>query len=697
MAGGKFAGGDGSALNPFLIEDAHDFNAIRLYSNGYHFQLIKDINMNTPPYNTGTGWQPISHFNSKIDGQGHKVTGLRIWSKGDNVGLFLSSGIDMEITNTHFDDLYFELLTEESGNKLFTFLGINLSGLTFTSYFLNGCSIVGKLKIEAPNANVTARLFSNRVTVGSERTSKSYFRDCYFELENLGSKQIDVFGYFERTNYYWSGNYLYVEKCLLKLKGDFIEYSTGGGYEPSVEITDSFIVDEVGYDTEFSHNTFKVATSEFLSKEENIPMFVESSHLGRQSWYFPGSTHVRMMDYSRNKFLLEADGKIFSYSPEMGFYQVGVTPVLTDMFTLYGMDYIESVPVSIWNQLRQDYGSVEIHCYVEKIPGKSLVTNREKLSFTQALDNKVVMRSVIDFAAHNNDIHKIRIPAIDQQEVPDPIDPPDIEAPVITLNGDNPMNVKAGDEYVEPGATAVDNVDGDLTEQIEITGEVNTATPGEYTITYKVSDLAGNEATEIRAIIVKDEVAPEITLNGNNPINLYVDDEYVEPGATAIDDIDGDLTEQIKITGEADTSTSGKYTVSYKVSDSAGNEATATRTVVVEEKPDTIAPEITLNGDNPVNLTVGDEYIEAGAIAIDDVDGDLTDQIEISGEVDTQTPGEYTVTYTVLDKSGNETSTTRTIIIEEKIEEEQIDNPDETGGQEETPINEDETTESGLN
>src|SRR5690606_28478382 len=46
--------------------------------------------------------------------------------------------------------------------------------------------------------------------------------------------------------------------------------------------------------------------------------------------------------------------------------------------------------------------------------------------------------------------------------------PIDSEAPVITLNGDDPIIVKQGDPYVEPGATAKDNYDGDLTDQIEI-------------------------------------------------------------------------------------------------------------------------------------------------------------------------------------------------------------------------------------
>src|SRR5699024_1704896 len=71
----------------------------------------------------------------------------------------------------------------------------------------------------------------------------------------------------------------------------------------------------------------------------------------------------------------------------------------------------------------------------------------------------------------------------------------DTEAPVITLNGEYLMELEVGQEYDEPGATAEDNVDGDLTDEIEIdNSEVNTDEPGEYTVTYTVSDAAGNEA-----------------------------------------------------------------------------------------------------------------------------------------------------------------------------------------------------------
>src|SRR5699024_6650145 len=81
----------------------------------------------------------------------------------------------------------------------------------------------------------------------------------------------------------------------------------------------------------------------------------------------------------------------------------------------------------------------------------------------------------------------------------------DDEAPVITLNDDKPIELEVGETYEEPGATAEDNVDGDLTDDIEITGEVNTNKVGDYTITYTVSDAAGKETVKDRRITINTD------------------------------------------------------------------------------------------------------------------------------------------------------------------------------------------------
>ena len=164
---------------------------------------------------------------------------------------------------------------------------------------------------------------------------------------------------------------------------------------------------------------------------------------------------------------------------------------------------------------------------------------------------------------------------------------PDTTAPVIALTGDASVTVEIDGTYTEEGATATDDVDGDVT--VTVGGDtVDTATAGTYTITYDVSDAAGNAATQVtRTVTVAeaagDTTAPVITLTGTYG-SLKVGDSYTDDGATASDDVDGDITANIVVDGvdAVDTDTAGTYTITYDVSDAAGNDATqVTRSVTV--------------------------------------------------------------------------------------------------------------------
>lgn len=95
------------------------------------------------------------------------------------------------------------------------------------------------------------------------------------------------------------------------------------------------------------------------------------------------------------------------------------------------------------------------------------------------------------------------------------INPLDTTAPVITILGNLTENILIGSTYVDAGATAWDNVDENLTSSIITTNNVNTSTPGTYTVDYSVTDNAGNIGTANRTVIVSssvDTTAPVITI-----------------------------------------------------------------------------------------------------------------------------------------------------------------------------------------
>jgi hypothetical protein len=187
-----------------------------------------------------------------------------------------------------------------------------------------------------------------------------------------------------------------------------------------------------------------------------------------------------------------------------------------------------------------------------------------------------------------------------------------------------------------------------------------TVSDGTYTIDLEARDAAGNkDAGSVMTInVVVDNHAPVITVTGGN-LTLEAGGAYSEQGATWTDAVDGsgNVTD---ITGDTvDTLVPGIYTITYKKTDIAGNTGTGTRTVTVV---DTTAPTVTLNGSN-VTLTVGDTYSEQGATWTDIVDGSGT-VTNVTGTVDINTPGAYTVTYTYTDVAGNTATATRTVTVE---------------------------------
>ncbi len=92
----------------------------------------------------------------------------------------------------------------------------------------------------------------------------------------------------------------------------------------------------------------------------------------------------------------------------------------------------------------------------------------------------------------------------------------DITPPVITITGDNPANVVQNTLYTDAGATVSDNNDGDITASLQINNSVNTSSVGTYSVTYDVSDEAGNEATQVIRTVNVISQYPYIPTTINN-------------------------------------------------------------------------------------------------------------------------------------------------------------------------------------
>ena len=151
-------------------------------------------------------------------------------------------------------------------------------------------------------------------------------------------------------------------------------------------------------------------------------------------------------------------------------------------------------------------------------------------------------------------------------------------------------------DYIEQGYEANDNYDGDITSKVKITKKGDTWT-------YTIKDTSGNKEEKVRNIVRKDETAPVITLKTTNT-KIYKGTTFTEPGYTAIDNCDGDITDKVKVDGKVNTSSTGKYTLTYTVTDSHDNNTVVTREIEVVNQTIYLTNTIYLTfDDGPSSLT----------------------------------------------------------------------------------------------
>lgn len=184
----------------------------------------------------------------------------------------------------------------------------------------------------------------------------------------------------------------------------------------------------------------------------------------------------------------------------------------------------------------------------------------------------------------------------------------------IILNGENIQDIEVGHDYIEEGAT----IEGDTTEDIIINSSVDTNKTGTYSVNYNIPNL--DIPPVLRIINVVDTKSPILQLKGSDIVYLLVGDTYKESGYKAIDNYDGDVTSNVFVSGNLDTSKEGTYYITYKVSDSSNNETIVKRQIIVRKS----VPTITLKGYGTVYVNVFDKYIEDGYVANDEKDGNIT-------------------------------------------------------------------------
>lgn len=237
----------------------------------------------------------------------------------------------------------------------------------------------------------------------------------------------------------------------------------------------------------------------------------------------------------------------------------------------------------------------------------------------------------------------------------------DTEAPALeSVNNDGyVIDVEANSnndlkQYIK----ATDNVDGDVSDFITFDRGLDTSVLGEQVIHATVEDNAGNKAEKDFTFNVGDTLAPEMNLkNGNITVN-YGDGFDINNYVEVKDNYDVNPT--ITVEGNVDTrNMTDVQPIKVTATDGSGNQTSNDYEVRVA---DIAGPVITLKSDT-VDVKYGTSFDAKSnlASAIDNLDGDVTGKVEVTGTVNTNKAGAYRVYYRVTDNAGNRSETSAKI------------------------------------
>jgi len=235
----------------------------------------------------------------------------------------------------------------------------------------------------------------------------------------------------------------------------------------------------------------------------------------------------------------------------------------------------------------------------------------------------------------------------------------------VSLNGAKTVSTEVFSEFDDQGAKAYISLSAlgiKKESKTVMTDNIDNQKLGTYKKEYKASFL-GKQATVSRNVNVIDVLPPEIlveqeTIRIDFKENPDIDIYNLPIKYTATDLYDGDLTNKVVKTYEKDGCL-------LAVSDSSGN---LTSLKVMFDYVDKQAPKITLENKNTLYLTVGEKYSEITYTAIDEVDGDITNKVTVSGSPDTSKAGKYTVKYSVTDSSNNTGYAERKVVVYKKTD-----------------------------
>jgi hypothetical protein len=425
MAYGMFAGGTGTPIDPYLIEDAADLDAIRRNPT-VCYKLINNINLGVPPYCVGKGWQPINGFTGKFDGNGKKIINMYINRPDeDGVGFIGTTGA-MTIQQ---------------------YYAISVKNVGFENAYVKGRSQVG----------IIIGIFTKTATTTEAYTATSLDSQpvigCYATGTAEGTNYVGgIIGY---AYVNWAmGSFIAASNCMAAVKiiaaagagtdfggilGSNPGHSTGWQYyidcsvrahrcvslctfslisgvktfatiSPTSGCTESFHDDTLvranGASVQITSGSTPITTEEFFNLSSKIVQLKDQLLDGVNLYRFKHGNYPSFWFANQDCYFVRAGINYYTYDTDAKKWikQFDVIPSTTELLKI-GMQSLHQIDTNAWNQLKQ-YGKVDLINYVEPREKLSVSYAREDLPLqtNQQVDTKLCYSREILFADFNNDI-----------------------------------------------------------------------------------------------------------------------------------------------------------------------------------------------------------------------------------------------------------------------------------------------------
>ena len=158
--------------------------------------------------------------------------------------------------------------------------------------------------------------------------------------------------------------------------------------------------------------------------------------------------------------------------------------------------------------------------------------------------------------------------------------------------------------------------------------------------------------------IEEEKVTYNLELIGDRNITITLGHDYIEAGYKAYDSNGNDVTSQVKVNSNIKVNELGNYEISYTIDDK-----TEIRYVEIKEQANETY--IYLKGNKNIYLDLGEKYEEPGYLAHDTIDGSLTENVKVTGTVDSNKKGLYKIVYSVTNSREITTQVERNVIVGE--------------------------------